>query len=1047
MTPFSPPATTSVVNADLNSRARWGTVAACVAAIAATLFLAAPRGAEAAVDPVACTPTVQYDPSIPTFTQFATQRGFASKTLGGFARGVDDRHVTAELFAYQEAIAAATANNPRVRVVSRTIGPTAGGGGRTFTYAIVATPEHMATVEEDAAFYRDVRAGVISRDSALADLKADPRPALGWITATPHGNEPAGGEANTRMLYELVARTDCANMRRLEQLDIFVDLARNPDGRDHNTRTTAWGFDPNRDLMYQTQDVNKDVLDTIFQYPGLFFIDAHQQAESYFFPPNEDPVHHEISHFALDEISKVIGPALQEHFNDQSLQYRNYNEFDLFVPEFGDSVPSLINGSAGMTYEKGSNEAYGKQVYDHYLAIDETISVVSNKKDVLLEEWVSQWQEAAEQGANCEVQDNVLVSPLHETITQQPNISICGYYFKPGNHSGDTAHILELLQNRGVHVYRLDQPVTVRGAYDWGRGFARTQVLRAGTLWVPTSQTMKHWINATLEENPFIPYPFFFDVVNWSFSEMSAAGGNGQLQSPLPVVPMTEVTGNVKLGGIVSGADKPVLAFATDSVEALGLVTELLGQGANVFRTPQAFDISGGRHFPTGTALVEAASLTGIDLQALASARETPVFGLDNFPGTRFPIEKPKIGVFTGANNVPTNLLFPGAGDGHCVSTAFCEMLFTLAEQVRIPTSMLTPITTTDIANGVLTAQNFTALVSLNTAIAAGPGAAALQQFVNAGGNFVAYGANGTTSARNAGMSRVNSAPAAEVNSWNAHCPDSNDPLAAGSLRTPGTAFSAEFNTSNPAAWGFDQGGYVFRDSSSTSTDPVYDPTTLPGNGGTIPDASAAVSYARPLVAYGYQCNGTDKGHLPGRPYVIDQPFGAGHSTLIGSNPFFRAWGAGTQRLVLNGILYPKAAAIPAGAATTLRAINRLASAPLLRKRLPTVRSRPVKVTHNPLTDVVLSVKRSKESVLKRVVREAKLPRAVARKVRWSAGPGGKVTMRIIGASTFSRRDPGDQRTKGQDLWVYSDLELRPLWAWRIIDGLVKNRLPHQDQI
>ena len=118
----------------------------------------------------------------------------------------------------------------------------------------------------------------------------------------------------------------------------------------------------------------------INKYPGVFFIDAHQQGSGYFFPPNEDPVHHEISDFSLDFIQNGIGPALQRAFNDQSAQYQNYNSYDMFTPEYGDTVPSLIMGAAGMTYEKGSNEVYGKQVYDHYLAIDTTLNVTSDDK-------------------------------------------------------------------------------------------------------------------------------------------------------------------------------------------------------------------------------------------------------------------------------------------------------------------------------------------------------------------------------------------------------------------------------------------------------------------------------------------------------------------------------------------------------------------------------------------------------------------------------------------------------------------------------------------
>jgi hypothetical protein len=1017
----------------------------CLLALSLAALLGLPAAANAAVDPAACTSTLQYDASIPTFTQFATEHGYANTSLGGFDPETQDRHPAAQLYAYEEAIAAATVNNPRVRVLVRKIGPTF--EGREFQYSVVGTPAHIEALEADAAFWRGVRGGTISTEAALAQVRsADPPAAFGWITETPHGNEPAGGEASMRMLYEFAAREDCANLQRLATMDFFIDPARNPDGRDNNTRTTAWAFDPNRDLMYQTQDVNQAPLETIFQYPALFFIDAHQQGSGYFFPPNEDPVHHEISHFAINEIQNVIGPALQSRFNDQSLQYRNYNEYDLFTPEYGDSVPSLILGAAGMTYEKGAEENYGKQVYDHYLAMDETANVVSKEEKKLSEGWVEQWPEAAQQGDGCEVQKNILVSPLHESITQQPDISICGYYFKSGNHDGDTAHIVKLLQQREVHVYRLTQPVSVSGAHDWGANVAdtatRSETLPAGTLWIPTSQTMKHWINATLEENPYIPYPYYYDVVDWAFSQLSDAGGNGQLQAALPAgTPMTEIGPEGPGLGAVNGLASPVYAFATDSAEGLGLVTELLTKGATVYRAGAAFEAAG-TSFPTGTALVDSSTLGGIDLAALAAGRETPVYGLGGYPVARYPLRKPKIAVYAGAT-VPTNLLFPGIGSGHCTSTSFCEMLFTLAKQDRIPVSQITPVTTGEISNGVLTSGGYTALVSNNAALSATgtptPPAAALQQFVNAGGNYVGYGSSSATSVRNAAISNLNTASTA---TWNEHCPDNPNPEEEGEPTTPGTTFSAEFDTADPVAWGFDQGGYIYRDSSRTSTNPAFDPATLTGSG-SIPNATAAVTYAKSLQAYGYSCDVLGTGRLPGRPYVVDQPYGAGHATILGSDVYFRAWNSGAQRLAMNAILYPNQAAVPASAAVSASAVRaaKLAAAPVAAKRLDKVTSRPAVSNPNPNADVIVTVKRGAAATLKRIVAKARLPKPVAGRVRWQKAGAGKVSLRIVGASTFSRREHGDPSTKGAELWVYDDLELRPRWAWRIIRGMVAERL------
>ncbi|HJZ37410.1 MAG TPA: M14 family zinc carboxypeptidase [Solirubrobacterales bacterium] len=1023
-----------------------------LASAAAVAALIVPGSAAAAVDPLGCTPTLQYDSSVPTFTQFATEHGYEYTTLGGFDTGTKDRHVAAQLYAYEEAIARATENNPRVRVLIRNMGPTA--EGRDFQYSVIGTPEHIANLESDAAFWRGVRGGEISTEEGLAKVRsANPPAAFGWITETPHGNEPAGGEASMRMLYELAAREDCSNARRLQTMDFFIDPARNPDGRDNNTRTTAWSFDPNRDLMYQTQDVNQTPLEDIFQYPSLFFIDAHQQSTGYFFPPNEDPVHHEISHFSLDLIQDVIGPALQARFNDQSLQYRNYNDYDLFTPEYGDSVPSLILGGAGMTYEKGSSENYGKQVYDHYLAMDETANVVSKEAKSLSEGWVEEWAEAKKQGSECEVQENELISPLHESITQQPDISICGYYFKPGLHSGDTAHILRLLQNREVKVYRLSQPVTVSGAHDWGKNVAdtdtTTETLPAGTLYIPDSQTMKHWINATLEENPYIPYPYYYDVVDWAFSQLSDAAGNGQLQAPLPAgTPMEEVGPEGPGLGKVEGFADPVYAFSTDSTEGLGLVTELVAKGATVYRSGEAFEADGVK-FSTGAAYVDASSLGGLDLASMAARRETPVYGLPSYPTAHYVVPKPRIAIYAGTS-VPTNLLFPGTGSGHCTSTAFCEALFTLAEEDGIPVNavngLIRPITTAEViagglvtTSGGVTKPNYTALVSPGTEIPAGTAPTAaekLQEFVNLGGNFVTYGKNGATGMRNAAISKLNTAA---TTTWNAHCPDNTNPAAAGTLTTPGTTFSAEFDTDDPVAWGFDEGGYIFRDSSSTTTDPVFDQTTLTGEGA-IPTATAAASYATSLQAYGYQCNGLEAEHLPGRPYVVDQPYGSGHATVIGSDPFFRAWNSGAQRLVINAILYPGGAAIPASAPVGMRVV-RAAAKPVAESKLGEVESRPAVGNPTPNADVVVTVKAANVPKLKRIVRKAKLPKKVAKRVHWVKEGNGKESLRIVGASQFARDEPGDPSTKGDELWIYNDLELRPTWAWRIIHGIVGARL------
>ena len=162
-----------------------------------------------------------------------------------------------------------------------------------------------------------------------------------------------------------------------------------------------------------------------------------------------------------------------------------------------------------MTYEKGTTEAYAKQVYDHYVAIDTTITATVQDKVGVTSRWVQQWSEAVGQGSNCQLQENKLVSPLHDTIKQQPALdyTVCGYFFKPDQRTGDLAAMLKLLQRTGVRVYRMDTPVAVNGYHEYGEGTGGTAkpASRDGVT-LPT-----------MGENPFIPYDYYYDVVTWSY--------------------------------------------------------------------------------------------------------------------------------------------------------------------------------------------------------------------------------------------------------------------------------------------------------------------------------------------------------------------------------------------------------------------------------------------------------------------------------------------------------------------------------------------------
>jgi hypothetical protein len=959
--------------------------AALAVAVAALAGAAAPTAQAQTLEN--CPSTRSTDPSIPTWEQHFTQRpnrdavlplGWGGPLSGGgapqFGSGAPNptgRNLTSVIYDYWDRLVEASANNPRVRMIKKYVGKSATGQRDIFFY-VLGTPQNIANLDGpggDAEFWRGVRAGTIPEEVGLE--AAVTKPAFAWITATPHGGESAAAESITRQAYELLSRTDCENLMRLSNLTLFLQPVRNPDGRDAIQRFTAWGFDPNRDFGTQNQQENNVFVPLMNQYPGVFFIDAHQTTNDYFFPPNEDPVHHEISNFALDFIQNRIGPALQSAFNAQSIAYRNYSQYDLFTPEYGDTVPALIMGSAGMTYEKGTREAYAKQVYDHYLAIDTTIKATVEDKIAVTTGWVRQWAEAVQQGESCALQPNKLVSPLHDTIKQQPadDYDVCGYFFKPDQHTGDLAAMIELLQRTGVRVWQLNTPVAVNGYHEYGNGpggpvkqnTVDGVTLPAGTLWVPMDQGMKHWIQALLGENPFIPYDYYYDVVTWSYPLQRGLAGSGFLTQKLsPGVQMTEITSTSY--GKVSGPGSAVFAFNTDSARGLTLAIDLLDKGVNVYRATQAF-VAGGKQFFSGAALVDAASLGSADLAALADARDTPVTGLPNFPVARRQLARPKIGLYTGGATVPSNPLFEQGGTEYCGSNAFCEALHDLGVKLGIPTSVIVPVTSTDLANDVLTSGNFTAFINPGSSIAVTSGTPPtitptgtnLQKWINAGGTYIGTNANGASAARGIGATSLNTASIA-------------------GLLTPGSTFDATFDVTNPVAWGFDLGGWIYRDSTNN---PVFDPAT-------VQNGVAVVKYANtPDEKYGYEVNAAA---LAGRPAVVDAASGQGRSVLIGFNPFFRSWKEQDERLVLNAALYPKGAAVtasaptPASAAPAPEAARIAAAAPAPKATRVQTAVKKSKVSDR---DVKIQVKRKDAAKLKLAVKRTKLSKAIRKKISY----------------------------------------------------------------
>lgn len=440
--------------------------------------------------------------------------------------------------------------------------------------------------------------------------------------------------------------------------------------------------------------------------------------------------------------------------------------------------------------------------------------------------------------------------------------------------------------------------------------------------------------------------------------------GDGYLMKPMPVDANMSLIGAPDLGGAPASPSR-YYAFNTDSSRALIMLFRMSRDGAKIYRTVSSFTL-GGRKYPTGTAIVDGSTVVAnnIDLENYGDTYQTRIAGLSAMPaGGRYLIKKPKVGMLTGT---ATATLPPA---GVCsIGTTACQAMFTLREKMGLTVD---PITTTDLANGVLSSGNYTAVVNPATTVAAGPGATALQTFVNNGGSYFGWGTGGVNSARNAGMTNVNTT--------------TNGP-------TQGVVVKASYNTNSPLSWGFDNGGFLYRVSGAVTLNPA----TLPGNGGAITDATESISYPNPTLRFSYA---TGMSNLYGKTAATDQAFGSGRVTLLSIDPTFRSWLESAERLIMNGILYPTSPMIVPMRYSRPMVLPANEVAPgagrtLPRKALPAVRNRPANRYHDPSEDLRIKVSSADADSLKRFFEQV-APAGVKKIAKFVRG-NGTVTLVVV---------------------------------------------------
>ncbi|KUL41817.1 M14 family zinc carboxypeptidase [Actinoplanes awajinensis] len=736
------------------------------------------------------------------------------------------------------------------RVTSGTMGTSV--LGRPLPYAVVTSSRQAkkSTLAEIAADIRGLRDPRSLKAVNARRIAAD-KPAIVWIAGNVHGGETSGADAALKTLYELASGLSCAVRQRTDNLVTVIVPTQNPDGRDALRRQNEYGFDLNRDWFARTQPETDSKLELLRTFPPQVFIDAHEMGgKQYFFPPNADPIHHEIADEPVDWINRIgeankagfgYNGACTETVTDEC--YFNYDTYDLFYMGYGDTVPATGFGAAGMTYEKGSASTVQDRVQQQFNTQWATLGWAAANKREVLTSYYKIWSDALAEGRAGTLEPNEVVQPTNEVQFPVPDLKIKSYFLMPDRQLADVRKLVERLRRMDVEVYRVTKPLKVPTAHLFGGRTGTNVTVPAGAYWIPMEQPQKHWIQATLGEDPYVPFPYFYDVSSWS--------------NPLLMGITTIYTGDAvkpraervkRLEGGRDEAARGSYSYRADSASAAQLTFRLLGQGVPVLGDDDLVRVPATAVTP---AVDKLARSLGVTLTASRRA------------ATGTAITLPDVGLFRGTGISTT-------------SGSYGEARYVLGNQWGLT---LSPVTTADINDNTAAFTGRTVLLVPDGSNATGgltaAGQANLRNWIAQGHTYVGLRNEGTRLARAAGLTSTTEKPKPA------------DYLVIGShLRV-------DVHDDSPVAAGRPAEDFQFNNG-----DPVLTPSTTGANVVTYPADDT----------FWYNGYTVHADVLKGTSVVVDEPTGAGRAVLFAFNPLFRGYNENGLQLVANALLYPGAA-------------------------------------------------------------------------------------------------------------------------------------------
>ncbi|MEX0691354.1 MAG: M14 family zinc carboxypeptidase [Gemmatimonadales bacterium] len=782
---------------------------------------------------------------------------------------------------------------------------------RDLLVAIITHPDNHArldAIRQTSLRLADPRGLTV----AEADRLLATQPAVVWFGGSIHGFELSGSEGALKLLEHLTTRNDGATMEVLRNTVILIDPMLNPDGRDafanrnHMSigrvpsadpddwsnnydgwdgvtyRTGHYYFDNNRDWFAQTQPETRHRQAFLFTWAPQVAVDMHEMGVNaeFFFDPPADPINPYAPPFMYRWLG-LFGRAYAQAFDSAGFEYMARERYNYFYA--GYTSNRGYQGAVAMLFEQGSTRGLAMDRGDgsirtlaqaleqQYVAAVTTARLSATRRADLLREYLASQREAVA-GGHGGVQRYVIAANEGDP--------------------GLVRDLVTLLRRNGATVGRLAQDVRLAGVRDRAGAPVGQRAFRAGDYVVELAQPAGRMVGTLLAPDTPIPEAFlrqaraaveraenprFYDITSWSLGLLFNLGVYGSTDAR--ALATTEDREGAEGAGDVRQAS---YAYVLDgrNTRTPAAMMQLLAAGHRVatLQQPSRFD---GQIMPGGAGIVRVGQNDESVHEAVRAAAERYGIQVTSMQGGLPDSGFPSLGSGDWTFNLRRPVIGLFAQDG-IQGYSFGWNWYTIDRQYELSHVVLRP---RSLANTRL--ERFTTLVIPEVQAGAfrealgEAGLARLRRWVQDGGTLIAIGAAGEWARTTFELALRN---------WY----DTDEGKDQQAFTVPGATMQAQLDTLHWITAGYQGATLPVHVNSSR----LWLPPEGPPNSG----RRVIATYAASPRLSGHAWNESLE-RLPGKVYAYEQRVGQGRVIVFAEEVSFRAYGRGTNRLLLNGMV------------------------------------------------------------------------------------------------------------------------------------------------